>query len=71
MHHPYASETDSFLLAIDENEFAAVAALLGLRARPVGADDQVLVDAYLNENDLFSGPREPLRITTVPDVLPQ
>ena len=71
MDNLLSPETECYLLSIDERDFADVAAVLGLRARPASSNDQELVEAYLRDKDDFSQTQFPFLITTVPDILPQ
>lgn len=71
MDNLQSPETDFFLLSIDESNFAEVAAVLGLQARPASSDDQTLVNAYLRENDVFAETHAAILITTVPNVRAQ
>ena len=71
MDNLHSPETDCYLLSIDERDFADVAAVLGLRARPASPDDEALVDAYLREKDIFAESQTQLLITTVPNIRPQ
>jgi len=71
MDNLLSPETECYLLSIDERDFADVAAVLGLRARPASPNDQELVEAYLRDKDDFSQTQFPFLITTVPDILPQ
>ena len=54
MDNLLSPETECYLLSIDERDFADVAAVLGLRARPASSNDQELVEAYLRDKDDFS-----------------
>ena len=71
MDNLLSPETECYLLSIDERDFADVAAVLGLRARPGSSNDQELVEAYLRDKDDFPQTQSPFLITTVADILPQ
>jgi hypothetical protein len=64
-------ETDTFLLVLDQVDFASVGALLGLRARPASPFDTELVESYLAGDLPFGKPREPLLITSLPGIRSQ
>jgi len=71
MTEPTPTDTDAFLLNLDEHEFVRVGAMLGLRARPATTHDVALVDQFLDSDFLFTGNREPVLVTSVPDLPPQ
>ncbi|MFP6663851.1 MAG: hypothetical protein VCC00_06610 [Deltaproteobacteria bacterium] len=64
-------ETDTFLLVLDESDFASVGALLGLRARPASASDTRLVESYLEGDLPFGNPKQSLLVTSLPNIRPQ
>jgi len=65
------TETDTFLLVLNDPEFVRVGALLGLRARATHQADSQLVDSFIDSDVQFSGARRKLLVTSVPNVLPQ
>lgn len=71
MDEPTPTDTDAFLLNLDEQDFVRVGAMLGLRARPATTHDVALVDQFLDSDFLFSGRKKPVVVTSVPNLLPQ
>ena len=71
MDDPTPADTDAFLLNLDEQDFVRVGAMLGLRARPATTHDLALVDQFLDTDFLFSGQRQAILVTSLPDVMPQ
>lgn len=71
MSDPKPTDTDAFLLNLEEHEFVRVGAMLGLRARPSTSHDVALVDKFLDSDMLFSGQRKPVLVTSTPNLLPQ
>jgi len=65
------TDTDAFLLNLDEHDFIRVGAMLGLRARPATTHDVALVDEFLDSDFLFSGQKNPVVVTSVPNLRPQ
>jgi hypothetical protein len=65
------TETDTFLLVLNDPEFVRVGALLGLRARATDQADSQLVESFLDSDVRFSGARRSMLVTSVPNVLPQ
>jgi len=65
------TDTDTFLLVLNDPEFVRVGALLGLRARATHQADSHLVDSFIDSDVQFSGARRKLLVTSVPNVLPQ
>jgi hypothetical protein len=68
MNEPSRTETDTFLLVLNDPEFVRVGALLGLRARPSTPDDSALVDSFLDSDCLFTGSGSGLLVTSLPDI---
>lgn len=71
MEEPKPTDTDAFLLNLEEHELFRVGAVLGLRARPATSHDVALVDEYLDGDFEFAGKKKPILITSVPDLPPQ
>jgi hypothetical protein len=71
MNEPRTSDTDAFLLVLNDPEFLRVGFLLGLRARPSSQHDSALVDSFLDSDFLFSGTRRAILVTSLPDIPPQ
>jgi hypothetical protein len=65
------TDTDTFLLVLNDPEFLRVGALLGLRARTTDQADSQLVDSFIDSDVQFSGARRKLLVTSVPNLLPQ
>jgi hypothetical protein len=65
------TDTDTFLLVLNDPEFVRVGALLGLRARATDQADSQLVDSFIDSDVQFSGARRKLLVTSVPNILPQ
>ena len=65
------TETDTFLLVLNDPEFVRVGALLGLRARATHQADSHLVDSFIDSDVQFSGACRKLLVTSVPNILPQ
>lgn len=65
------TDTDAFLLNLEEHELFRVGAVLGVRARPATTDDVALVDQFLDTDFGFTGNKRAILITSVPDVMPQ
>ena len=61
-------ETDSFLLVLDDADFASVGALLGLRARPASPSDTTLVESWLDGDTPFTKPATNLLVTAMPGI---
>ena len=71
MRDPKPTDTDAFLLNLEEHEFVRVGAVLGLRARPATTHDVAMVDQFLDSDFLFNGNKSQILVTSTPDLPPQ
>lgn len=71
MSEPRPTDTDAFLLNLEEHEFIRVGAMLGLRARPATSHDVALVDQFLDGDVLFGPNHKPVLVTSTRDLPPQ
>jgi hypothetical protein len=69
--HSSETETDTFLLVLNDLDFVRVGALLGLRARPSNSEDTMLVDSFIDSDIQFGTLRRGMLITSLPNILPQ
>lgn len=65
------TETDTFLLILNDVDIVRVGALLGLRARPAHRHDVKLVDSFIQSDVPFQESQSAMLVTTMPNVLPQ
>ncbi|HEY8515737.1 MAG TPA: hypothetical protein VIS07_09520 [Candidatus Binatia bacterium] len=66
-----STETDTFLLVLNDPEFVRVGALLGLRARATDQADSRLVESFIDSDVQFSSGRRSLLVTSLPNIPPQ
>ena len=62
------SQSDSFLLVLDEKDFVSVGALLGRRARPASESDTTIVESWLDSDTPFSQRSANLLVTAMPGI---
>ena len=68
IHH---SDTDTFLLVLNDLDIVRVGALLGLRARPSHRHDVKLVDSFIQSDVPFEESQRNLLVTTMPNLRSQ
>ena len=68
MNENPATDTDTFLLILNDRDIVRVGALLGLRARPAHRHDLKLVDSFIESDTPFVQGQQPMLVTSLPNV---